>query len=54
MSGNNKFFNENDKNEVMNLIINTDYSDEDSVWDLALKLEHYSILLRRNVLECDE
>ena len=46
-----KFFNENDKNELMNLIINTDYDDEDAVWDFALELEHMSIVLRRKVLE---
>ena len=46
-----KFFDENEKNELMNLIINTDYDDEDSTWDLALELEHMSIVLRRNVLE---
>ena len=49
-----KFFEENEKNELMNLIINTDYDDEEKVWDLALELEHMSILLRRKVLEqCD-
>lgn len=46
-----KFFDENEKNELMNLIINTDYDDEDKVWDLALELEHMSIVLRRKVLE---
>ena len=46
-----KFFDENEKNELMNLIINTDYGDEDKVWDLALELEHMSIVLRRKVLE---
>ena len=46
-----KFFDENEKNELMNLIINTDYDEEQSVWDLALELEHMSIVLRRKVLE---
>ena len=46
-----KFFNEDEKNELMNLIINTDYDDEDKVWDLALELEHISIVLRRKILE---
>ena len=50
MSGN-KFFNEDEKNELMNLIINTDYDDEDKSWDLALELEHMSITIRRNILE---
>lgn len=51
MSGNNKFFNENERNELMNIILNTNYDNEDNVWDLALKLEHISIELRRNILE---
>lgn len=38
----------------MNSIINTDYDNEDDVWDLALELEHISIVLRRNILEQDE
>lgn len=48
------FFKENDKNKLMNSIINTDYDNEDDVWDLALELEHISIVLRRNILEQDE
>ena len=48
---NNKFFSENEKNDLMNQIINTDYDDEDEVWGLALSLEHVSIVLRRNILE---
>ena len=54
MSDNNKFFNEHDKNKLMNLIINTNYDDEDNVWDLALELEHISIVLRRTILENGE
>ena len=46
-----KFFNENERNELMNMIINTDYCNEDEVWELALSLEHVSIVLRRNILE---
>jgi len=53
MSRNNKFFKENEKNELMNSIINTNYDNEDEVWNLSLKLEHISIILRRNVLEND-
>ena len=44
-------FDEDEKNKLMNLIINTDYENEDEVWDLALNLEHMSIVLRRIVLE---
>ena len=51
---NDKFFSEDEKNELMNYIINTDYSDEDKTWDLALELEHISIILRGRVLEHDE
>lgn len=50
-NSNNKFFNEDEKNELMNVILNTNYDNEDNVWDLALKLEHISIMLRRNILE---
>lgn len=53
-TNNNKFFNENERNDLMNDILNTDYDDEDEVWDFALKLEHISIVLRRNVLEHDD
>lgn len=53
MSENNKFFKETEKNELMNSIINTNYDNEDEVWNLALKLEHISIILRRNILEND-
>ena len=45
------FFSEEEKNKLMNFIINTDYDNEDDVWDLALNLEHISIVLRSNVLE---
>lgn len=48
---NNKFFSENERNELMNNILNTNYDDEDEVWDLALKFEHISIRLRANILE---
>lgn len=51
MTNDNKFFNENEKNKLMSSIINTDYENEDEVWDLALSLEHFSIVLRKNVLE---
>ena len=51
MSGENKFFNEIEKNKLMNLILNTNYDNEECVWDLALELEHISIVLRKNVLE---
>lgn len=54
MSNSNKFFKESEKNELMNSILNTDYNSEDSVWDLALELEHISILLRTNVIKCGE
>ena len=55
MTGNNNTFcNENERNELMNVILNTDYDDENDVWDLALKLEHISIVLRRNVIKYDE
>lgn len=47
------FFSEEEKNKLMNFIINTDYDNEDDVWDLALNLEHISIILRRNILEND-
>lgn len=47
------FFNNDEKNKLLNAIINTNYTDEDEVWDLSLELEHYSIVLRRNVLEQD-
>lgn len=53
MIDDNKFFKETKKNGLMNLILNTDYSDEDEVWNLALELEHISIVLRRNILRCD-
>ena len=49
MTGN-KFFKENEREELMNLIINTDYDDEDKSWDFALELEHISIVIRRNIL----
>lgn len=52
-NNNNRFFNETERNELMNIILNTDYDDEDEVWNFALYLEHISILLRRNVLEYD-
>ena len=45
------FFSDEEKNKLMNFIINTDYDNEDDVWDLALNLEHISIVLRSNVLE---
>lgn len=45
------FFSEEEKKNLMNFIINTDYDNEDDVWDLALNLEHISIVLRSNVLE---
>ena len=48
---NEKFFSEDEKNELVNIILNTDYDNEDSVWDLALELEHISIVLRGNILE---
>lgn len=48
-----KYFNESEKNDLMNSILNTDYSCEDSVWDLALELEHISIILRSNVIRLD-
>ena len=48
------FFEEDDKNKLMTAIINTDYEDEDDVWELALKLEKISILLRRNILEYND
>lgn len=51
MTGDDKFFKITEKNELMNLILNTDYNNEDAVWDLALSLEHISIVLRRNILE---
>lgn len=51
MTGDDKFFKITEKNELMNLILNTDYNNEDAVWDLALSLEHVSIVLRRNILE---
>ena len=51
MCGNEEFFDEKEKKELMNYILNTDYTDEEKVWDLALKLEHISIQLRTNVLE---
>ena len=54
MSGNNKFFSENERNDLMNSIINANYDNEDSVWDLALELQHISIVLRRNILEYNE
>lgn len=49
-----KFFNEEEKNKLMNSIINTDYDDEDDVWNLALELEHISIVLRRTILKNGE
>ena len=51
MTGNDKFFSENEKKMLMNSIINTDYNDENETWDLSLELEHISIVLRRNILE---
>lgn len=51
MTGDDKFFKITEKNDLMNLILNTDYNNEDAVWDLALSLEHVSIVLRRNILE---
>ena len=51
MCGNYKFFNENDKNKLMNQILNTNCGDEDDIWNLALTLESISIRLRKNVLE---
>lgn len=47
------FFSNDEKNKLLNAIINTDYGDENEVWDLSLELEHYSIVLRRKVLEQD-
>ena len=51
MSGSNKFFSEDEKNDLLNSILNADYDNEDKVWDLALELEHISIVLRTNILE---
>lgn len=48
-----EFFNNDEKNKLLNSIINTDYCDEDEVWDLSLELEHYSVILRRKILEKD-
>ena len=52
MSGN-IFFDNDEKKKLLNAIINTDYCDENEVWDLSLELEHFSIVLRRKVLEQD-
>lgn len=49
-----KFLNEYEKNKLIKLIGNTDYNDENKVWDLALTLEHFSIVIRRNILEQDD
>lgn len=46
-----KFFNEDEKNELLNKIINVDYCDENITWDFALELEHISIMLRSRILE---
>ena len=51
MNSDDEKFNEFDKDKLLNSIINTNYGDEDEVWNLALELEHNSIVLRRKILE---
>jgi len=47
-------FSEDEKNKLLNSILNTNYDNENEVWDLALELEHISIVLRRSILENDD
>ena len=47
----NCFISESEKDKIVNLINSMDLCDEDSVWDVAIALESFSILLRSRVLE---
>lgn len=45
------FVSKKERNRIIGLLGNMDLCDEDSVWDVALDLESFSILLRSRVLE---
>ena len=45
------FISKKERNKIMGLLGNMDLCDEDSVWDVGVALESFSILLRTRVLE---
>lgn len=45
------FIDEMERDSIINLINGMDLCDEDSVWDVGIALESFSILLRSRVLE---
>lgn len=44
------FISKRERNKILGLLGNMDVCDEDSVWDVAIELEYFSVMLRSNVL----
>lgn len=47
---NKPFLSKKDKRRLLGLVHNTDWSDEDSVWECGVQLGKYSVMLRAEVL----